>query len=133
MNKFLLDTDIYGYIMLNSSETLLHNLEIHKCDKLYISSVTYAELMYGAFRKSSKKIIEKILLILDKVNFINFDQNAAREYAKLRCELEKRGTPLGNMDMLIASCAISNNAILVTNNIKHFSKIDNLKIQNWTE
>jgi tRNA(fMet)-specific endonuclease VapC len=133
MEKFVLDTDICSYIMLGANTKLLDNLESHKNDKLRIAAVTYAELLYGAFRKDSKRILGKISVILSRVSVIPFDQDAAVAYAKIRVESEKNGTPIGNMDMLIAASAISQDAILVTNNVKHFSKINNLKIQNWTD
>jgi tRNA(fMet)-specific endonuclease VapC len=89
--------------------------------------------LYGAHRKKSKRIFEKIAVIFNKLIIVPFDRDAAVAYADLRSELESSGTPIGNMDMLIAACAIANKAILVTNNTKHFSKINNLKTQNWTK
>jgi tRNA(fMet)-specific endonuclease VapC len=133
MADYILDTDICSYIMLNSSNRLLENLEARKNDDLHIAAVTYAELLFGALRKDSRKIFRKISLVMRKVKILSFDENAAKEYAKIRSTLEKNGTPIGNMDMLIASCAVANNAILVTNNIRHFSRIDDLQVQNWTE
>jgi tRNA(fMet)-specific endonuclease VapC len=133
MKDYILDTDICSYIMLNSSDTLLKNLELHKDDSIHITSITYAELLYGAFRKDSKKIQNKISHLLNKVKIIDFDERAAIEYAKIRTKLEKDGIPIGGMDILIAACAISNKFVLVTNNLKHFSRIDHLQIQNWFE
>jgi tRNA(fMet)-specific endonuclease VapC len=112
---------------------LLKNLNKHHIDKISITSITYAELLFGAERKGTKRIKDKIEAIASNVSIISFDQNAAIEYSKLRWKLEKSGTPIGNMDMLIASCALSEEAILVTNNEKHFSNIKGLKIENWTK
>ena len=133
MKDYILDTDICSYIMLNSSDTLLKNLELHKDDSIHITYITYAELLYGAFRKDSKKIQNKISHLLNKVKIIDFDERAAIEYAKIRTKLEKDGIPIGGMDILIAACAISNKFVLVTNNLKHFSRIDHLQIQNLFE
>jgi tRNA(fMet)-specific endonuclease VapC len=119
--------------MSGFSEKLLHNLEIHQHSQLCVTAITCTELLYGAHRKKSKRIFEKIAVIFSKLIAVPFDQNAAEAYADLRSELESSGTPIGNMDMLIAACAIANKAIPVTNNTKHFSKISNLKIQNRTE
>ena len=65
------------------------------------------------------------------LTIIPWNDEAARAYAKLRVELEAAGMPIGNMDMLIAASAIAENAILVTNNVEHFSKVVSLKIENW--
>lgn len=130
---YILDTDICSYIIRESSPVLLKNLNDHNQDKISITSITYAELLFGAERKGSKRIMDKIEAIASNVSIISFDQNAAIEYSKLRLKLEKNGTPIGNMDMLIASCVLSEEAILVTNNEKHFSNIKGLKIENWTK
>jgi tRNA(fMet)-specific endonuclease VapC len=130
---YILDTDICSYIIRESSPILLKNLNDHYQDKISITSVTYAELLFGAEKRNSKKIREKIEAIASKVNIISFDQNAAIEYSTMRKKLEQSGTPVGNMDMLIASCVLSEDAVLVTNNEKHFSNINGLKIENWTQ
>lgn len=130
---YILDTDICSYIIRESSSTLLKNLNDHNQDKISITSITYAELLFGAEKKGSKKIMDKIEAIISKVDMVFFDQNAALEYSKIRFELEKNGTSIGNMDMLIASCTLSEEAVLVTNNDKHFSNIKGLKIENWTK
>lgn len=130
---YILNTDICSYIIRENSSVLLKNLNSHNHDKISITSITYAELLFGAEKKSSTKIADKIEAIASNVNIISFDQNAAIEYSKMRLELEKSGTPIGNMDMLIASCALSEEAILVTNNERHFSKISGLKIENWAK
>lgn len=130
---YILDTDICSYIIRESSPVLLKNLNDHNQDKISITSITYAELLFGAERKGSKRIMDKIEAIASNVSIISFDQNAAIEYSIMRLKLEQSGTPIGNMDMLIASCVLSEEAVLVTNNEKHFSNIKGLKIENWTK
>lgn len=129
---YMLDTDICSYLIKGCSEELLLNLNEHARDTICISSITYAELLFGATRINSKKIMQKIDAIVQKIDIINFDDRAAYFYAKIRNTLEKNGTPIGNMDILIASCALSVRAVLVTNNEKHFRYIQNLQIENWT-
>ena len=65
--------------------------------------------------------------------FLDFDQEAALAYGKLRTELERKGKPIGSMDMLIAAQALAHDYILVSNNLKEFSRIPNLKCENWIE
>jgi len=130
---YMLDTDICSYLIKGISPQLLDNLNSHSKDKLTISSVTCTELLFGAERVNSKKIKEKVEAILQKVEIIEFGEEAAREYSNIRATLERNGTAIGNMDMLIAACAKASKAILVTNNEKHFGYIPNLKIENWTK
>ncbi len=128
---YILDTDICSYIIKGFSDVLLENLNRHSLDKISITSITCAELLFGANKKESEAIKNKVNLFISKVSIINFEENAAIEYAKIRYNLEKQGLPIGNMDILIASCVLSEDATLVTNNEKHFSKIHGLKIENW--
>ncbi len=130
---YMLDTDICSYLIKGIFPQLLDNLNSHSKDKLAISSVTYAELLFGAERVNSIRIKDKIEVILQKVEVIEFDEESAREYANIRAILERNGTIIGNMDMLIAACARASKAILVTNNEKHFGYIPKLKIENWTK
>ena len=130
---YMLDTDICSYLIKGISPQLLNNLNSHRKDKLAISSVTYAELLFGAERVNSIRIKDKIEAILQKVEIIEFDEEAAREYSNIRTILERNGTVIGNMDMLIAACARASKAILVTNNEKHFGYVQKLKIENWTK
>ena len=130
---YMLDTDICSYLIKGCSEELLINLNRHNEDTICISSITYAELLFGATRINSKKIMMKIDAIVQKVDIIHFDDQAAFFYSKIRNELEQNGIPIGNMDILIAACALSSRAILITNNEKHFGRIPNLHMENWTE
>ena len=65
------------------------------------------------------------------VNLVAFDRASADSYSHIRLALRRRGRPTGEMDLLIASIAMANNAILVTNNTKHFKQIDNLILEDW--
>ena len=96
-----------------------------------ISSITAAELQYGAKKRNNRALTKKVQALCNLMTIISWNDDAARAYAKLRVELETAGTPIGNMDMLIAASAIAENAVLVTNNVEHFSKVESLKIENW--
>ena len=99
---------------------------------MHISTITIAELEYGV---SKSKQIEKNSQVLKdflrNLIIISFDLKAAVEYGTIRTSLEKKGTPVGTHDMLIASIAKSLQFIVVTNNEKEFARIDDLKIENW--
>jgi tRNA(fMet)-specific endonuclease VapC len=99
-----------------------------------ISSITLAELYYGIMKSSdprkNQEALDKFLIPLE---ILDFEYAATIEYGKIRADLEKKGTPIGSLDMLIASHAKSLNLTLVTNNEKEFERIPDLKIENWTK
>jgi tRNA(fMet)-specific endonuclease VapC len=87
--------------------------------------------LYGIKKKNSPAMEKKVHTFLDQMRKIDFDLDAAESYAGIRTALERTGTPLGNMDLLIAASAMAAGAILVTHNIKHFSRIKGLMVEDW--
>jgi tRNA(fMet)-specific endonuclease VapC len=91
-----------------------------------------AELIYGAEKsKAKKKNWEIVKTFISNFEIISFDANSCQVYALIGVSLEKNGVPIGPMDLLIASISLSNNFILVTNNINEFKRIKALKLENW--
>ena len=130
MAQYILDTDISSYLIRGDHETVTKKFsELY--DSCAISSITAAELQYGARKRNNKQLTQKVKAFCDLVEIIPWDDDAAKAYAKLRVELETSGTPIGNMDMLIAASALARKAVLVTNNTEHFSRIKDLKLNNW--
>jgi tRNA(fMet)-specific endonuclease VapC len=131
----MLDTDISSYIMKENSATVTRRLETHRqqYDDICISVVTYAELSFGALKKNSARITRTLRAFLSLIRVVDFDEKAGDEYAIIRRDLEKNGTPSGQLDMLIAATAKACNAILVTNNAQHFTTISGLTVENWCE
>jgi len=130
---YMLDTDTCSYAIKRNPASVVQAFWKHKNDEIYISSVTYAELMYGAMRTGSSKTPAALKKFVTYVGIVNFDDAAAEEYARIRCSLETKGTPIAANDLMIASCAKAKKAVLVTNNVKHFGKIPELEIENWIE
>ena len=130
--KYLLDTNICIYIINKRPSSVLKTIRSKHPDEISISSITIAELHYGAER-SQNPHQNRIAILEFLIPFIllDFDQRAASCYGSIRKKLEAMGTPIGPMDLLIASQAAAYNLILVTNNIKEFKRIDNLRLQNW--
>jgi len=128
---YMLDTDTCSYAIKQNPASVIQAFWNHRNDEICISSVTYAELMYGAMRTGSSKTPAAIRRFVAYVGIVNFDDAAAEEYARLRCSLEAKGTPISAADLMIASCAIARRAVLVTNNIKHFSRVPDLEIEKW--
>jgi tRNA(fMet)-specific endonuclease VapC len=129
----MLDTDICSYIMREKPLEVLRHFDTLKMEQFSISIITYAEFMYGIENSlNSKKhriTVEKFILHVD---ILPWDQSAAKHYGQIRAELQKKGNSIGAMDMMIAGHARSIKRTLVTNNEKHFSRVSNLKIENWT-
>ena len=127
---YMLDTDSVSQIIRKNS-AIIKSLIKHEDDEICISAVTYAEIYYGLEKKGSERLFSEVTEIVRKLTIVDFDYIQSELYGKIRAELEKSGTCLDDMDMLIAAAALSQNAILVSHNIKHFSKIKKLKIEDW--
>lgn len=132
--RYMLDTNICIYLIKNKPEQMFLRLQEHDPSEICISSVTYAELVHGV-EKSQK--IEKnrlaLILLLANIEILDFDVAAADAYGKIRADLERKGTPIGPLDMMIAGHAVSLECTVVTNNIKEFNRINGLKLENWAE
>ena len=132
--KYLLDTNICIYIINHKPPSAVEYIRKKKADEIGISTITIAELEYGVYR-SQKPDQNRIALLEFLVPFqiFDFDQLAASSYGQIRKALEMKGKPIGPMDLLIASIAISRSLILVTNNEKEFKQIKELEIENWVK
>ena len=131
---YLLDTNICIYCIKNKPASVLAKLNLKRKHDIYISSITVAELEFGV-EKSQFPEKNRIAMIefLSIFQILPFDDMDAQNYGKIKANLSKQGKIIGPLDMLIASQAKSKDLILVTNNVKEFSRIDELKIENWTE
>jgi tRNA(fMet)-specific endonuclease VapC len=130
--KYLLDTNICIYIINKRPASILDTIRSKHPDEISISSITIAELQYGAERsRNPHQNRIAILEFLMPFRLLDFDQRAASCYGKIRNILESRGTPVGPMDLLLASQASAYSLVLVTNNIKEFKHIDSLRLENW--
>lgn len=132
MKLYMLDTDTCSYIIRERPIGVLEHFRKLAMEQICISTVTYAELLYGVERSSSKRINRPIIDdFVQHLDVIEWDNTAAEQYGKIRADLEARGKPIGAMDMMIAAHAKSIKAVLVTNNQKHFARIRGLKVENW--
>ncbi len=131
---YLFDTDaITNIFKKNPSEKFLKRISDLKRDDCYISSVTVAEIAYGAFKSTNPgyHLYNLKNLLISSVSVIFFDQEAAYMYGKIRAELEKKGKIISEADMQIAAIAMANELKLITGNLRHFQNIDGLNIENW--
>ncbi|RLC00053.1 MAG: VapC toxin family PIN domain ribonuclease [Deltaproteobacteria bacterium] len=129
---YMLDTNICIYVLQNRSKNLRHRFKVTKY--LCISSVTYAELCFGIENGTpSLKDArwEQLDVFIRCLHVEALDWNAGRHYGRLRAWLKEQGKPIGNNDLFIASHAQSMGAVLVTNNMKEFSRVPDLTVENW--
>jgi tRNA(fMet)-specific endonuclease VapC len=129
---YMFDTDMISYLIKGSSAALKDRVLKHKPGELTVSALVCAELLYGAKKKGTQAIEKKVTNFLDRIQKVDFDLRAASSYAAVRTELEKTGMPLDTMDLLIAASALATGAVLVTHNVKHFSRIKGLKVEDWS-
>ena len=128
----MLDTNICIYALKNHSDTLRHKFKTTQ--HLSISSIVYAELCYGIENSESPKKQarwQQLELFTQILPIEDWNTNAAKHYASIRATLRRQGTPIGNNDLLIAAHARCLNKILVTNNVREFNRVPDLKIENW--
>ena len=131
--KYLLDTNICIYIINEKPEKVLRKFEQYPVHEFGISSVTYAELQYGVEKSKHKNTnqdaLDEFLLPLTILPF--HGKRLVECYGKIRVLLESKGKTTGPLDMLIAAHALSLDLTVISNNIKEFARIPNLKCQNW--
>jgi tRNA(fMet)-specific endonuclease VapC len=129
---YLLDTNICIYIINKNPIQVVTHITSLKPHQIKLSSISLAELEYGASKsKDREKNRQAIINFASAFDIIEFDDNDAEVYGLIRAELERKGQLIGPYDMQIAAQAISRNLILVTNNISEFSRIPNIKLENW--
>jgi tRNA(fMet)-specific endonuclease VapC len=130
--KYLLDTNICIYIIKKKPENVFKKFTEMPFGSIGVSSITLAELQYGVMKSSNPiKNQDALEKFLTPLQIFDFGHEQAIIYGKVRAELEKKGTPIGPLDTLIASHAISLNLALVTNNEREFKRIPKLLVENW--
>ena len=132
--EFMLDTNICIYIIKRKPLDVIERFKQTEISRIGVSAITLSELSYGV-SKSSKPEQNQMALaqFIAPLEILPYGDDAAQYYGTLRTHLEKHGTPIGSLDMLIAAHALSADCSLVTNNEKEFIRIPNLKIENWVK
>jgi len=127
---YMLDTDTCSYVLKTKSEKLGNKFD-KEFGKIALSEIVLAEMRFAADKHLSRtqelhELIDDFIARLQTIPW-----SASLIYGKLRAHLQRKGTPIGNLDTLIAAHALQQDLILVTNNTKHFKRVPNLKIENW--
>lgn len=129
--KVLLDTDITSYIFGHRAESVRRRFLALEAGDVGISSITAAELAFGAALNQSERNRRIVEHALRALVMVPFDLAAARAYGKVRVTLQKQGTLIGPLDMLIAAHAIALDLPLATNKLREFRRVPGLRVENW--
>lgn len=131
--RFMLDTNICIFLIRKRSARVLREIRKHRPADIAVSVITVAELEHGC-DKSADPDKNRLALMefLSPFTLLPFDDSAARAYGNVRADLEKKGTPIGSMDLLIAAHAQSRDLEIVTNNIREFERVEGLVVVDWS-
>lgn len=128
----MLDTDACIALIKNRPVSMRNRLSLLTPEEVGISGMVAAELWFGVADSQKKKKNESALKdFLEFVTLLDWPYEASALYGRVRAQLQKQGTPIGAMDLLIASHALFIDTILVTNNTREFERIPGLKVENW--
>jgi tRNA(fMet)-specific endonuclease VapC len=131
MAEYMLDTDSVSFAIRGEGR-VAERIREHRPSRLCVSSITLAELRFGAESKKSRRLQELIETFIAAIEVVPFDAGAARSFGVVAATLAREGQPIGELDTLIAAHALSLGVTLVTNNTKHFSRVAGLPTENWT-
>ena len=132
MTRFMLDTNICIELLRGRAAKLFQRICRRSPDEISISSITLAELQYGAAKSARPEHHAQLIVeFCPPLAILPFDSLAAEAYGPLRADLERMGTPIGPLDMLIGAHALSQNLILITRNEREFRRLAGLSVENW--
>lgn len=131
MTRYLLDTNIVSDLIRNPQGRVAAHVAKIDEHRICTSIIVSAELHYGAVKRGSQRLTAQLEKVLGALDVLPFEAPAGRVYGELRCRLESKGKPIGANDLLIAAHALALGHILVTDNVREFSRIRDLKLENW--
>lgn len=131
MTLLMLDTDISSYVIRRRPPAIADQFNRHS-EQLCVSVMTAAELRFGALKAGRADLTSLVEAYLARVTILDWPESATFHYARVRAALERLGTPIGNMDLLIACHALAEQATLVTNNLRHFAAVPDLRVDQWS-
>lgn len=128
----ILDTDTCIYVINKRPAHVFDRLRAHRVGDIGISSITVSELRYGAEKSSRPEENHDALdAFMAPLEILDYGEDEGRTYGTIRRHLERRGDPIGSMDLLIAAHALTLDAILITNNTREFSRVPGLRVESW--
>ena len=131
---YMLDTNMCSYIIRDNPRGIYEKLkQIEEEHVVALSSIVVSELFYGAIKKDSPKLRKVVSQFVEHFVIYDYDKSSASHYAEVRSTLEKKGQIIGANDLFISAHALSKDAVLVTNNIKEFERVESLVLENWVK
>ena len=131
MTGYLLDTNVLSDLVRNPAGPVVRRIAQAGEDRIATSVIVAAELRYGAARKCSARLTERVEALLSEIAVLPFAPPADAAYERIRTELEAAGTPIGSNDLLIAAQALSEDRVMVTANVRGFEWVPRLEVQDW--
>jgi tRNA(fMet)-specific endonuclease VapC len=134
---YMLDTNICSFIIRERPLVVLERLQsaVAKQHRIVISVITYYEMLLGAIGRSASlrhaALVEAFVARLSAI--VSWDRTAAEEAIRVRTVLSAKGTPIGGNDIMIVGHAIAADCVLITNNTREFSRLENLRVEDWTQ
>jgi len=128
---YLLDTNIISDLVRNPQGHIFKKIQFFGEETICTSIIVAAELRYGIRKKNSERLTHQVEAILSHIDILSLEAPSDEHYSKLRVFLEKAGTPIGPNDMLIAAQALTLDLTLISANTNEFSRIPDLKLDNW--
>jgi tRNA(fMet)-specific endonuclease VapC len=129
--RYLLDTNVVSDLVRNPQGKVAQRIFKVGETRVCTSIIVAAELRYGAEKKQSARLSAQVEAVLSALEVLSFEKPVDAEYGRLRTRLEQAGEPIGANDLFIAAQAIALDCVLVTDNLKEFSRIKQLRVENW--
>ena len=129
---YLLDTNVLSDLVRRPHGVITRRISLEGEDNVCTSIIVASELRFGARKRGSEQLTRQLDLVLSAIQVMPFEAPADRLYGKIRVDLEKRGAPIGPNDMFIAAQALALNCTLVTRNVREFSRVPGLKVDDWS-
>jgi tRNA(fMet)-specific endonuclease VapC len=128
---YLLDTNILSHLIRQPQGVVAERIAIVGEANVLTSIIVACELRYGAAKRASRRLTRQVEAVMGALTIKPLESEVERVYASIRVALEKKGTPIGAHDMLIAAHARVLDAICVTDNVAEFKRVPALKVENW--
>jgi tRNA(fMet)-specific endonuclease VapC len=131
---YFLDTNICIYALKGLYPKIQEQMEAHVPSEISLPSIVLAELYYGAAKSTAReKVIQRLHEFIAPLHIVAFDSRSAMAYGSIRAELESMGRVIGPNDLVVAATTLGNGGTLITHNVKEFSSVPGLRIEDWTE
>lgn len=129
--RYLLDTSVVSHMVRRPASTMAHRIAALSPDSFAVSVIVTAELQYGAQRRNSRQLTEQLEKVLSAIPTLPLEPPADRHYGAIRTELEQKGQSIGRNDLLVAAHARALGATLISRNVREFSRVSGLQVEDW--